>query len=477
VAFADEWEMMNGGPFVPPPRPIAPRFEPLPPETWGAEGSAFPGVPPMPPPPMPEIAPYHPYRPPGFIDRVLGTAGQTQFYGQVPPGVMLPALLLKTIAGMRGHKLEREEMERQELNRRGELAATARNQANLEASRVERSRRFAMEDRALAARDRATERTAERTADTERRTLETENRRLSPSEAAMLGLPLDATLKPIRELPQEWRDKAVPGVRSQHRVDMWGQDFNPDRVAEAIAVDGTASPDQAGYSKGQWGMISTSLKDNHPGFNVMRAQADWRAANRYYSGLNTSLQLRLRQAIENAYETAEQSQRISDNMLKTIPRGNLTLANRGLMTLAREGALGPEATASAQQLVSFVNALQFELANVYMGGGVPTDQASKKAREIIHPDMSPVRLRAALQAARQELTIRRNAITQAGMVSPSNPPLGVPQEVVNIGGHKLGPVGGGDGAGVWMRDPEGIRRLIPPEMVEQARQRGAVEVP
>jgi hypothetical protein len=202
--------MMNGGPFVPPPRPIAPRFEPLPPETWGAEGSAFPGVPPMPPTPMPEIAPYHPYRPPGFLDRVLGTAGQTQFYGQIPPGVMLPALLLKTIAGMRGHKLEREEMERQELNRRGELAATARNQANLEASRVERSRRFAMEDRVLAARDRATERATERTADTEQREHDAKNKRLTPSEAAALRLPLESTLMPVRELPEEYRSRIAP---------------------------------------------------------------------------------------------------------------------------------------------------------------------------------------------------------------------------------------------------------------------------
>lgn len=410
---------------------------------------------------VPERAPYLAWEPPSAATSFFAPfAGGVPLGRQAPPWAALVAGLLSGIGQARLARYQQGELERREQNRRFESAAAIRNRLNLvasgraEARRIEALQRRSEQELKLAAAERERLRGQIKVPWTGEMV----------ERSSLLGQHVAGG-----GTQKEWGQRAAVRLPAG-TFGSFGEQFDPDAIADGIA-DGSFPPDPSGYSRGQWGMVATSLRKRHQ-FDMTRAQVDWRTALRYYAGLNTNLQLRLRQAIENGFETARVAQETSDTLEGLVPRTSVTLLNRGLLTLAREGGLGDEATAAAQRLVSFVNALQFELANVYMGGGVPTDQASHKAREIVNPDMSPMRLRAALNSARQELAIRRNAISQAGMVSPSNPPSGIPQTGINLGGRRLEVVGT-----VRMRAPDGRLLDVPQDQVEEALRRGATRVP
>jgi hypothetical protein len=132
------------------------------------------------------------------------------------------------------------------------------------------------------------------------------------------------------------------------------------------------------------------------------------------------------------------------------------LFNKASLAAIRNGAFGADAAAVATQLGGQIAALQSELANVYQGGGVPTDEARKMAQKIINENMSPGNLEAALKLADRDVGIRLGAVSSVGATSPSNP------QAVG-GGFNVGPnqVVNPTPTTKWTRDKNGNPVLAP----------------
>lgn len=157
------------------------------------------------------------------------------------------------------------------------------------------------------------------------------------------------------------------------------------------------------------------------GFNLTRAMEDWQGMTRYIASLNSSQQLRLRQASDFAFESLD----LLDNrdnpgndligqLRRFIPRGKYPLLNRAALKAAKEGVFGDAASSAATQLESQVTDLQSELATVYKGGNSPTDIGLKQAGSMLSGDWSENTLRDAIDLSRKNLRYRLNSIRNTG---------------------------------------------------------------
>lgn len=196
-------------------------------------------------------------------------------------------------------------------------------------------------------------------------------------------------------------------------------EMDPKAVASEI-VAGRMVPDLSSYGRPFQSAVASILARDYK-FDYMRANTDYKSVQRHFMSANTGLQLRFQQAIDNAMQTTPVLSDLNDQLTKVAPRFAVTPLNMLANTAAKEGLGTPEATAAATKMYALATALQFELAVVYQGGGVPTDQAMKRASSIIDPNASPKRIAAQIAIAERELTMRQNAINNAGPVSPSNP--------------------------------------------------------
>lgn len=232
---------------------------------------------------------------------------------------------------------------------------------------------------------------------------------------------------------QRWLMKQA-GLKDESGGGFMGQMFaqtDNEAIADAIA-EGKFPPDVSQFSRYSAGPIASILTKKH-GFDLFKAQTDYKAFQRHWATLNTGVQKRLQQSIQNAYGTAGVLDELNAKLSTLAPRFRQTPLNRLAQIAQAEGLGSDEAAATVTQLRGLAETLRFELANVYMGGGVPTDQAQRKAANIIDPSVSPARLTAQIALARRELNIRQQAINSAGPVSPSNPATVEPQGSTTVG--------------------------------------------
>lgn len=183
-----------------------------------------------------------------------------------------------------------------------------------------------------------------------------------------------------------------------------------DDIAEAI-VGGKQPPDTKGlYRTGP--MVRAKLAKL--GYDLKDANLDWQAAQRFVLSQNSPPLVRLRQSAM----TADHSLDIIDELAKQWQGGHFPPLNRARLIAAQQGTLGPAAASIARQLDGQITDLTFELGNVYMGGGTPTDQALGLAKKNLSSDWDEKVLHDMTDLARRNLRIRLNSFKQtepAGM--------------------------------------------------------------
>lgn len=156
------------------------------------------------------------------------------------------------------------------------------------------------------------------------------------------------------------------------------------------------------------GPVKAALGEQH--YDLVKATQDWTSTQKYLSTLNGPGQVRLRQAVDFAYESIP----LVDNLAKEWQGGGFPLLNSARLIGAKQGVFGPQAQAIATKLDQQIVEMQAELAVVYRGGNSPTDEAMKQAAHILQTNWSLPTLQAALGLLQQNLLIRRNSIVSAG---------------------------------------------------------------
>ena len=189
-----------------------------------------------------------------------------------------------------------------------------------------------------------------------------------------------------------------------------------DEVVKGIAR-GDAPPDLGEYGRDSVIRIHMTAKLMRMGYNLKTQQQKFLAEKVFLRSANGTIAVRGMRNVVNARESLDYTQQLLDQSNGVIPRGRFTMFNKIEMTKAAEGLYGPEAAALARQLRAQVAAVRFELSNIYMGGTAPTDQAIKKAMDVIDSDWSEDGLRGAIALARRDLGIRVNAIREVGPIT------------------------------------------------------------
>lgn len=185
-------------------------------------------------------------------------------------------------------------------------------------------------------------------------------------------------------------------------------------IADAI-INGTQPPELTGmYRYGAPVRAELSRR----GFDFTAANADWKAVQRSIATGYGPQQTRLRQAAQTAYESLDVVDNLSNELTKLVPRGSVQGINKASMIAARNGAFGPRAQQVATMLDAQITDIVSELGNVYMGGNSPTDHALSLAQKNLSADWSPSQLRAATELARNNLRIRLNSLSSAGVLTP-----------------------------------------------------------
>lgn len=146
------------------------------------------------------------------------------------------------------------------------------------------------------------------------------------------------------------------------------------------------------------------------GYDLTKATQDWTSTQKYLSTLNGPGQVRLRQAVDFAYESIP----LVNDLAKQWQGGGFPLLNSAKLFGAKQGAFGPQAQQIAVKLDQQIVEMQAELAVVYRGGNSPTDEAMKQAAHVLQANWSLPTLQSALGLLQQNLLIRRNSIVSAG---------------------------------------------------------------
>ena len=177
-----------------------------------------------------------------------------------------------------------------------------------------------------------------------------------------------------------------------------------DDIAESI-MSGKQPPDTKGlYRTGP--MVRAKLAKM--GYDLKDANLDWQASQRFVMSQNSPPLVRLRQSAM----TADHSLDVIDELSKQWDAGRYPPLNRARLALAQNGAFGPDAASLARQLDGQITDLTFELGNVYMGGGTPTDQALQLAKKNLSADWDDKVLRDMTNLARRNIQIRMNSFKQ-----------------------------------------------------------------
>lgn len=199
-------------------------------------------------------------------------------------------------------------------------------------------------------------------------------------------------------------------------------DFDPRAVALGIK-QGTLPPDPGGYSRGQWGVIAGHLQKL--GVDVTKLTLNYRAIRQQVQTMNQGQSLQYRAAISKATPTLDYTEQLVRKLQAQVPSGQVKEFNRASLAAVVRGAFGPDAAATATQLVGQISGpLNGEMATVYSRGGVPTDEARRAVNRQLSADMGTGNMLAAISAMRRDLNFAQTAMDEVGAWSPWNPSEG-----------------------------------------------------
>lgn len=273
-------------------------------------------------------------------------------------------------------------------------------------------------------------------------------------------------------------------------AEAWGrinkQNSSDSSDAQAIGdaiISGAQSPDLRGlYGVGPEVRAYLARK----GYDLSGAQLDWQATQRYLAARNGGPQLRMVQAVDNAFHSLDTIEAAA----KAWGGSRFPVLNRANLKLAMAGNIGGSVTATlpvynkatqqiepktktwtASEIARVLDAqiadVTSELANVYMGGNSPTDHGLQLAAHNLSSDWSQRDLETMLNQARTNLQVRRNSLNTGpvgvagnylgGGIAPqinSSVPQAVGTALANAepGRHTLS-----DGS-VWIKNADGTIR-------------------
>lgn len=160
--------------------------------------------------------------------------------------------------------------------------------------------------------------------------------------------------------------------------------------------------------------IAAELK--RQGFDLTRANQDWKATQRYLSSLNGPQQVRYRQAVDFATQSLDQAQRIFDWWQKSGATSGWKTFNKGSLAVAKQ--LPGEAGSAANNLEAAIADLTSELGTVYKGGNSSTDESLKLAAKNLSEDWNQQTFADAMKRIHESIGYRQNSMNHL-------PPAGV----------------------------------------------------
>jgi hypothetical protein len=190
------------------------------------------------------------------------------------------------------------------------------------------------------------------------------------------------------------------------------QSTDPKGIADGIR-SGTFPPDISQYGRPVQGAIASELAKQ--GFDLSRAQTDWKATQKHIATLNGAQQLRLNQAVNALPDMLDSV----DALAAKWQGGQFPILNRANLALAKGGAYGKDVASVANQLDAQIADVTADLGNVYMGGNSPTDHALGLAGKSLSGDWDQKVLHDMVQLAKKNVTIRQNSIANTGVAGAS----------------------------------------------------------
>jgi hypothetical protein len=228
---------------------------------------------------------------------------------------------------------------------------------------------------------------------------------------------------------------------------------DPKQIADAI-MRGEQPPDLHGLYRSNAPVRAELARK---GFNLAKADEDWRATQKYLATLNGAQQVRLRQAVGFTRDSLDQLEGIYNEWQKVGATSGWKVFNKASLATAKQlpGAPGD----LAHRLEARVADLTSELGTVYKGGNSSTDESLKLAAQNLGTDWNERTFRDALKDIRQSLQIRENSIknTQVEGASPDNAykPGGVGTPAREFGAAPAGKAEGSTG-----KLPDGTRVIV-----------------
>lgn len=201
-------------------------------------------------------------------------------------------------------------------------------------------------------------------------------------------------------IPLSPKDRAQLQIQ-RDRLAASGQGIEYEAIADAIE-NGNQPPEI--NTRSQYGMRVMGILAKR-GYDYTGAAADWAGLKRWLGTANSTQQVRMRQAVDNAYHSLD----VIEELGKKWDAGRFPVLNRVVLESAKNGVLGREAASLATQLEAQISDITSELGNVYMGGNSPTDHALQLAAKNLSADWDRAVLNDLVNLARKNLTIRQNS--------------------------------------------------------------------
>lgn len=240
------------------------------------------------------------------------------------------------------------------------------------------------------------------------------------------------TLKDLQASTQGKETRVV--IENANAQDKREQEAAIPETVQGI-MNGTIPPDRAGLGRNAgWLKIQSQLANK--GFNLARAELDWKAAEAFTRSINSQQQIRLRETAATLKQMIPDVQSKYDEWRKQGLASGVRVFNKAALKASENlpGKAGEAARALDIQISDMVS----ELGQTYMGGNSPTDHALELAQKNLSGDWNAEQFKAALDLLNKNLGYRVNAIMNADVAgssegSPYNPPKTNPSPATSGG--------------------------------------------
>jgi|SRR5581483_1054797 len=207
--------------------------------------------------------------------------------------------------------------------------------------------------------------------------------------------------------PQGQTPSIGQGIKIGRKLSASVNPRDTDAIADAI-VKGDQPPTTTGLYRSTAAVRAALAKK---GYNLTGAQLDYSAIQRYMASLNGPQQLRLRQAVQFAYESLPVLEKLYAEWKALGGAYGYRVFNKATLAASKQvpGQLG----AAAQALETQIADMTSELGTVYKGGNSSTNESLDLAAKNLSSDWNEETFNKAISLIRTNLNIRKNSILNA----------------------------------------------------------------